>query len=52
MELDFISSENQLVDLFIKTLGRMKFEELHQRLGISRVQKGIMIGRETEGIKH
>ena len=28
MELDFISSENQLTDLFTKSLGRQKFEEL------------------------
>ena len=34
MELDFISSENQLADLFTKSLGRLKFEELRQRLGI------------------
>ena len=34
MELDFISSENQLADLFTKSLGRLKFEELHQRLSI------------------
>lgn len=34
MELDFISSENQLADLLTKSLGRLKFEELCQRLGI------------------
>ena len=34
MELDFISSENQLVDLFTKSLGRLKFKELRQRLCI------------------
>ena len=34
MELDFISSENQLADMFTKSLGRLKFEELRQRLGI------------------
>ena len=28
MELDFVSLENQLADLFTKALGRLKFEEL------------------------
>ena len=37
MELDFISLENQLADLFTKVLGRLKFEELRQRLGICTV---------------
>ena len=37
MELDFISLENQLADLFTKALGRLKFEELCQRLGIRTV---------------
>ena len=37
MELDFISSENQLADLFTKSLGRLKFEQLRQRLGIRTV---------------
>ena len=37
MELDFISSKNQLEDLFTKALGRLKFEELRQRLGICTV---------------
>ena len=34
MKLEFISSKNQLADLFTKALGRLKFEELRQRLGI------------------
>ena len=37
MELDFISIDNQLADLFTKSLGRLKFEELRQRLGIRTV---------------
>ena len=51
MELEFLSSENQSADLFTKALGRQKFKELHQRLGIYKVLRGIMLGRETEGIK-
>ena len=35
--MDFISLENQLGDLFTKALGRVKFEELRQRLGIRTV---------------
>ena len=34
MELDLVSSENQLADLFTKALGRKEFKELCQRLGI------------------
>ena len=52
MELNFISSDNQLADLFTKALGRLKFEELCQRLGIRKVEKDIMLGREIKGIKH
>ena len=37
IELDFIRSDNQLEDLFTKSLGRLKFEELRQRLGIRTV---------------
>ena len=37
MKLEFISSKNQLADLFTKALGRLKFEELRQRLGIRKV---------------
>ena len=36
MELDFVSLENQLADLFTKALGRLKFEELCQRWGVLR----------------
>ena len=31
MKLDFVSSKNQLLDLFTKVLGRKNFEELCQR---------------------
>ena len=37
MDLDFTSSENQLVDLFTKAMGNQKFEKLRQRLRIYKV---------------
>ena len=52
IELNFISLENQLANLFTKALERLKFEELCQRLGIRKVHKGIMLLREIEGITY
>ena len=35
MVVDYVKTESQLVDSFTKPLGRIKFEEIREKLGIA-----------------
>ena len=37
IEIIFIHTEDQLADIFTKALGRMKFQELRSRIGVSNI---------------
>ena len=38
IEIVFIRTENQLVDIFTKALGRIKFQEMRSQIGVSNIQ--------------
>ena len=35
MEIEYVKTESQLTDSFTKSLGRIKFEEIREKLGIA-----------------
>ena len=35
MEVDYVKTESQLADSIIKPLGRIKFEEIWEKLGVA-----------------
>jgi hypothetical protein len=39
ISVDFIGTEDQLVDILTKSLGRVKFQELRRRIGLTNVCK-------------
>ena len=38
IEIVFIRTENQLPDIFTKALGRMKFQQMRSRIGVSNIR--------------
>ena len=39
MDIEYVKTESQLADSFRKSLGCIKFEEIHEKLGVAKMNE-------------
>ena len=45
VNIEYVNTESQLADLFTKSLKRIKFEEIHEKSGVMKINSGLVQGR-------